>query len=37
MAERFTSSQLDMRELLVALATSRTFRYRSPNLGEVLP
>jgi hypothetical protein len=37
MAARFTSSQLDVRELLVALATSRTFRYRSPNLGEVLP
>jgi hypothetical protein len=37
MTARFTSSQLDVRELLVALATSRTFRYRSPNLGEVLP
>jgi hypothetical protein len=37
MTSRFTGSQLDVRELLVALATSRTFRYRSPNPGEVLP
>ena len=36
-ADRFAKSSLDIREMLVALATSRTFRYRSPNPGEVLP
>jgi hypothetical protein len=34
---RFASGGQDIRELLVALAGSRTFRYRSPNPGEVLP
>jgi len=33
----FVASKLDMRELLVGLATSRTFRYRSPATGETLP
>jgi hypothetical protein len=28
---------LDMRELIVGVATSRTFRYRAPAAGEVLP
>jgi hypothetical protein len=32
-----TRSSGDVRELLVALATSRTFRYRGANPGEVLP
>jgi hypothetical protein len=34
---RFAGASLDIRELLVGLASSRTFRYRSPNPGEVLP
>jgi hypothetical protein len=33
----FTRSGLDVRELLVGLASSRTFRYRSPNAGEMQP
>jgi Protein of unknown function (DUF1592)/Protein of unknown function (DUF1588)/Protein of unknown function (DUF1585) len=33
----FVASKLDMRELLVGLATSRTFRYRTPATGETLP
>jgi hypothetical protein len=33
----FKSSTGDVRELLVGLATSRTFRYRTPAAGEVLP
>lgn len=32
----FTAAKLDMRELIVALATSRTFRYRSPGTGEIV-
>jgi len=34
---RFASASFDLRELLVGLGTSRTFRYRSPNPGEVMP
>jgi hypothetical protein len=34
---RFSGAGQDVRELLVGLATSKTFRYRSPNPGEVLP
>jgi hypothetical protein len=33
----FESSMRDIRELVVALATSRTFRYRTPGTAEVLP
>lgn len=33
----FTASMRNIRELLVAVATSRTFRYRTPGTGEVLP
>jgi hypothetical protein len=36
-AGTFRSSSGDVRELLVGLATSRTFRYRTPAAGEVLP
>ena len=36
-ATRFKSSMRDIREMVVALATSRTFRYRTPGTGEVLP
>jgi len=32
----FVAAKLDMRELIVALATSRTFRYRTPDTGEVV-
>jgi hypothetical protein len=28
---------LDVRDLMTAVATSRTFRYRKPAAGEVLP
>jgi len=35
--ERFAGAAFDVRELLVGLGTSRTFRYRSPNPGEVMP
>jgi hypothetical protein len=36
-ASAFKNSQRDIRELVVAVATSRTFRYRTPGTGEVLP
>jgi hypothetical protein len=36
-AARFKSSMHDIREMIVALATSRTFRFRTPGTGEVLP
>jgi len=34
--DAFASSKLDMRELIVALTTSRTFRYRTPDSGEIV-
>ncbi|HVY37187.1 MAG TPA: DUF1592 domain-containing protein [Polyangia bacterium] len=33
----FRAANLNIRDLMVAVATSRTFRYRSPDTGEVLP
>lgn len=33
----FSNSQYNVRDLLVAVATARTFRYRTPALGEMLP
>jgi hypothetical protein len=33
----FEDSGFDLRELLVAYVTSRTFRYRAPSAGELLP
>jgi hypothetical protein len=36
-ASAFKNSQRDIRELVLAVATSRTFRYRTPGTGEVLP
>ena len=33
----FKANMRNIRELLVAVATSRTFRYRTPGRGEVLP
>jgi hypothetical protein len=33
----FATSQYDVRQMLIGLATSRTFRYRTPSAGEVLP
>jgi hypothetical protein len=35
-ASAFQSGGLNVRDLMVAVATSRTFRYRSPDTGEVL-
>ena len=35
--EAFTKSGHDLRELIVALATSRSFLFRSPAAGEVMP
>lgn len=35
-ASTFASKQLDMRELLVAIATARTFRFRRPGTGETV-
>jgi Protein of unknown function (DUF1592)/Protein of unknown function (DUF1588)/Protein of unknown function (DUF1585)/Protein of unknown function (DUF1595)/Protein of unknown function (DUF1587) len=34
--EAFADADYDVREMLVALVTSRTFRYRTPSTGEVL-
>jgi hypothetical protein len=36
-AAGFARTESGVRDLLVAVATSRTFRYRSPSPGEVLP
>ena len=33
----FQAAGLNMRELIAAVATSRTFRYRTPGAGEILP
>ena len=33
----FKAGGLDVRKLMTGVATSRTFRYRSPAAGEVLP
>ena len=33
----FQAANLNVRDLMVAVATSRTFRFRSPDTGEVLP
>jgi hypothetical protein len=33
----FKANMRNIRELLVAVATSRTFRYRTPGTGEMLP
>ena len=33
----FTSGNFDLRALMTAVATGRTFRYRAPSAGEVLP
>ena len=33
----FKAGGFDIRTLMTAVATSRTFRYRSPDAGEVLP
>ena len=33
----FQSSNLNVRNLIVKVASSRTFRYRAPASGEVLP
>ena len=33
----FQNGGLDLRKLMTGVATSRTFRYRAPGAGEVLP
>ena len=33
----FQAANLNVRDLMIAVATSRTFRFRSPDTGEVLP
>ena len=33
----FQAAGLNMRDLIAAVATSRTFRYRAPGAGEILP
>ena len=33
----FQAGGLNMRDLIAAVATSRTFRYRTPGAGEILP
>jgi hypothetical protein len=36
-AAAFQSGGLDLRKLITGVATSRTFRYRTPGAGEILP
>jgi hypothetical protein len=33
----FASNNFNVRNLLVGVATSRTFRFRTPSAGEMLP